>query len=87
MSFPSSSPFYDPAQPPLDHKPYEAPNFRDRAHVQEPRWSGVRTTSIPTSDLEDIEYDLRDLAYRAGSPEDARIFEDFANKLSSYYKG
>lgn len=87
MSFPSRSPFYNQPSPPLAHRSHESPHPRDAPHVQEPRWAGIRTTSIPTSDLEDIEFDLRDLAYRAGSPEDARIFEDFANKLSSYYKG
>jgi len=51
------------------------------------RESAIKTTSVPTSDLEDLEHDLRELSFRAGSPEQAQTFEDIANVVASFYKG
>lgn len=47
----------------------------------------VGVTTIYTADIEDLEYDLRELAYAATGPEDARVFEELANKVASFYKG
>lgn len=47
----------------------------------------VGTTAVHTSDIEQLEHDLRDLSFQAGSPEDARIFEEFANRVANFYKG
>ncbi len=47
----------------------------------------VGVTTIYTSDLEDLEHDLRELSFKAGSPMDAQLFESIADKVASFYKG
>lgn len=56
--------------------------------VRPPQKTSVtKTTSVPTADLEDLEHDLRELSFKAGSPEFAQTFEDIANVVASFYKG
>jgi hypothetical protein len=44
-------------------------------------------TDVHTSDIEELEHDLRDLEYGAPSPESAQLFHDLANRVASFYKG
>ncbi len=75
MTFPKDSAFNQPL-----------PNIK----VTPKRIVGRRveaTTSVPTADIEDLEHELRDLSYDAGSPQDARLFEELADKVASFYRG
>lgn len=47
----------------------------------------VGVTTVYTADIEDLEHELRDLSYDAGSPQDARLFEELADKVASFYRG
>lgn len=80
MTFPKNSAFHA-NQLPIG---YGGP---DRTPMEASISSLVKTTSVPTADIEDLEHELRDLSYDAGSPEDARLFEELADKVASFYKG
>lgn len=76
MSFPNDSPFYSEFE-------YEASEIK----VVEKSKLESKTTSVHTSDLEDIEHELRQLEFDAGSPGEAGIYSDLANRVAALYKG
>lgn len=49
--------------------------------------SQVAITAVHTSDITDLEHELRDLEFNASSPDDARVFHDLANRVASFHKG
>jgi len=75
MSFPRNSPF-DQGQLP------EMPIVKVT-----PKETLSKITSVHTSDIEDLEHDLRNLEYSAGSPDDAYLFRTLADRVASLYKG
>lgn len=67
----------------FDQESWELPEVQ----VVEKPTTKIGVTDVHTSDIEDLEHDLRDMEYNATSPESAQVFHDLANRVASFYKG
>lgn len=85
--FPKNSAFKEVDHTSTQRLPYPVVNsvaIKDNTPIVN---SSIEKTSVYTSDIEQLEHDLRTLSHSAGGPEDARVFEDLADRVASLYKG
>ena len=79
--FPRNSAFNQERNTYRAPKGYPGPTTPPDPHI------AMHRTSVVTRDIEDLEYDLRGLSQAAGSPEDARLFDDLADRVASFHRG